>query len=245
MNRPPAFQFYPKDWLDFRVQRMSLAAQGAYLKILCFMWADSHDQCSILDDNGLLSRGLGTTVEQWLELRKEIQCESDPIFEQKSGYLVSARLRHEAAKQRKYRKAQSEKGKRSAQHRLTHGSTSVEPEHQPGANSSSSSSLNSYRERKGSGGKVELNGHGPSFEVFWAAYPKKEGKGACRRWWAEHKPDDVFLGLMLGKIDQAKQTPKWKDQGGKFIPMPATWLNQERWEDEYRSTAQRKEPIPL
>jgi hypothetical protein len=38
MNRPPAFQFYPKDWLDFRVQRMSLAAQGAYMKILCFMW---------------------------------------------------------------------------------------------------------------------------------------------------------------------------------------------------------------
>lgn len=138
MNRPPAFQFYPKDWLDFRVQRMSLAAQGAYLKILCFMWADSQDQCSILDDNALIARGLGTAVEQWLELRQEIQCESDPIFEQKSSYLVSARLRHEATKQRKYRKAQSEKGKRSAQHRLNHGSTRAEPKHQPEGDSSSS-----------------------------------------------------------------------------------------------------------
>jgi len=51
MNRPPAFQFYPKDWFDFKVQRMSLAAQGAYLKLLCFMWTDSKDQCSIPDDN--------------------------------------------------------------------------------------------------------------------------------------------------------------------------------------------------
>jgi|CXWL01.1.fsa_nt_gi uncharacterized protein YdaU (DUF1376 family) len=243
MNRAPAFQFYPKDWLDFRVQRMSLAAQGAYLKLLCFMWADSKDQCSIQDDNSLLSRGLGTAVEQWLELRKEIQCESDPIFEQKSGCLVSARLKHESAKQRKYRKSQSEKGKRSAQHRFNHGSTVAEPKHQPERNSSSS--LNSYRERKELCGKVEVNGHGPSFEVFWAAYPKKEGKGACRRWWKEHRPDDVLLGLMLAKIDQAKQTPKWKDQGGKFVPMPATWLHQERWDDEYQAAVQRKEPLPL
>jgi uncharacterized protein YdaU (DUF1376 family) len=242
MNRPPAFQFYPKDWLDFRVQRMSLAAQGAYLKILCFMWADSHNQCTILDDNALIARGLGTTVEHWLELRQEIQCESDPIFDQKDGCLVSARLRHEAQKQHKYRKIQSQKGKRSAEHRLNRGLTTVEPMHQPEGNSSSS--VNN-REKKGLRCKVELNGHGPSFELFWAAYPKKEGKGACRRWWKEHKPDDVLLGLMLAKIEQAKKTPKWKEQQGKFIPMPATWLNQERWEDEYQAATQRKERIPL
>jgi uncharacterized protein YdaU (DUF1376 family) len=117
---------------------MSLAAQGAYLKLLCFMWADSHDQCSILDDNALIARGLGTTVEQWLELRAEIQCESDPIFEQKSGCLLSARLRHEADKQRKYRKNQSAKGKRSAQQRFNRSSTVVQPMYQPEGNSSSS-----------------------------------------------------------------------------------------------------------
>jgi len=84
VNRPPAFQFYPKDWLNFRVQRMSLAAQGAYIKILCFMWTDSGNQYSIIDNNELLARAIGTRVEQWLQLRVEIQCESDPIFEEKS-----------------------------------------------------------------------------------------------------------------------------------------------------------------
>jgi len=121
VNRPPAFQFYPKDWLDFRVQRMSLAAQGAYIKILCFMWTDSGNQYSIIDNNELLARAIGTRVEQWLQLRVEIQCESDPIFEEKNWHLVSARLRHEARKQRNYRQLQAEKGKRSAQQRLNRG----------------------------------------------------------------------------------------------------------------------------
>ena len=141
MNRAPAFQFYPKDWLDFRVQRMSLEAQGAYLKLLCFMWADSDDQCSVIDNNDLLARAIGTTVETWLKLRTEIQCESDQIFEEKRGRLVSARLRHEAGKQRKYQKLQAEKGKRSAQIRFNRGSAVVEPEHQRDGNSFSSSSL--------------------------------------------------------------------------------------------------------
>ena len=127
MSRPPAFQFYPRDWLDFKVQRMSLAAQGAYLKILCFMWNDSQDQCSIVDDNELLARGLGTAVEQWLELRTEIQRDSEPIFDVEEGRLVSGRLKREATIQRKYRKQQAEKGKRSAQQRLNRGSTGVEP----------------------------------------------------------------------------------------------------------------------
>ena len=146
MNRPPAFQFYPKDWLDFRVQRMSLAAQGAYMKILCFMWSDSEDQCSIIDDDRLIATSLGLTtveqrlpsVEQWLLLRAEIQHETDPIFEQKDGRLYSKRLRQEAEKQALYRKSQSNKGKWDrtvVKPRLNNGLTG----RQPKANSSSSS----------------------------------------------------------------------------------------------------------
>lgn len=147
MNKAPAFQFYPKDWLEFKVQRMSLAAQGAYIKILCYMWNDSKDQCSILDDNDLISRAISTTVEQWLKLREEIQRENDPILQEKNGYLVSARLRHEATKQRKYRKTQSDKGKKSAQQRLNNGSTAVEPLYQPEGNPSSSSSSSKEKDK--------------------------------------------------------------------------------------------------
>ena len=156
--------------------------------------------------------------------------------------MISPYLRQEAAKQRKYRKSQSEKGKKSAEVRLNRGATVVQPMYQPEGNSSSSLK---DREREEPRCEVELNGHGPSFEVFWAAYPKHEAEKLCRQWWAKHKPDEVLLGVMLAKIEQAKQTKKWKDQGGKFIPMPATWLNQERWNDEYHVARQQKERIPL
>ena len=123
MNRSPAFQFYPKDWLDFRVQRMSLAAQGAYLKILCYMWADSKDQCSLEDNDELIPRALGTSQETWMRLKTEIQHESDPIFKKENGLLISERLREEALKQKKYRKLQAKKGKSSSLQRLNRGST--------------------------------------------------------------------------------------------------------------------------
>ncbi len=245
MNRPPAFQFYPREWFDFRVQRMSLEAQGAYIKLLCYMWNDSDDQCSLLDNDECLARAVGTTVEHWRKLRNEIQWESDPILNEKHGRLLSSRLRDAAASQRKYRKAQSDKGKRSAEQRFNRGSTAVQPKPQPETHSSSSSSLHSYRERKRSPTVNGLNGHRSSFEVFWQAYPKKEGKGACRNWWGRNAPDEMLLHIMLTKIEQAKQTKKWQDEDGKFIPMPATWLNQERWDDEYTQVTMEKEPIPL
>jgi hypothetical protein len=221
VNRAPAFQFYPKDWLDFRVQRMSLAAQGAYVKLLCFMWADSEDQCSIIDSNDLLARAVGTTVDEWAALRKEIQCESDPILMERNGRLVSLRLKHVAADQRKYRQMQAEKGKRSAQQRFNRGSTVVQPMYQPNGNSSSSSSL-SYKEKEGCFADISANGNGFSFDAFWAAYPRKEGKGRCRAWWKQRKPEPDLVAIMLDKIAQAKQTKQWKDNDGQFIPMPST-----------------------
>lgn len=148
MNRAPAFQFYAKDWLDFRVQRMTFASQGAYIKLLAFMWADSADQCSVINNDELISRALGTSVDTWQRFKTEIQFKSDPILIEKDGFLISERLKEEARKQRKYRKLQSEKGRKSSLQRLNHGSTVDQPEHQPEANSSSSSSSSSSLQKQ-------------------------------------------------------------------------------------------------
>lgn len=69
------------------------------------------------------------------------------------------------------------------------------------------------------------------FARFWEAYPNKTGKGAAERAFAKaltkiggHDPP----GVMLAALERVK--PTWRDS--QFIPHPATWLNQERWEDE-------------
>lgn len=139
-DRPPAFQFYAKDWRDVKVRRMSLAAQGAYMSILADMWVDSKDQCSILDCNAFIARSLGISLNDWMELRGEIQHEHEPLLVEENGRFISSRLKSEVIKQRKFRKLQSDKGKRSAEVRSNRGSTVVQPYGQPKVNSSSSSS---------------------------------------------------------------------------------------------------------
>lgn len=38
---------------------------------------------------------------------------------------------------------------------------------------------------------------------------------------------------LLTAISAAKETEQWRRDGGAYIPYPATWLRQERWDDEH------------
>lgn len=68
------------------------------------------------------------------------------------------------------------------------------------------------------------------FEVFWKSYPRKVGKGACRKIWMRRKFDEETLDKMLETITWQKKTVQWQNK--QFIPHPSTWLNQERFDDE-------------
>ena len=37
---------------------------------------------------------------------------------------------------------------------------------------------------------------------------------------------------MVSAISAQKQSRQWRENNGQYIPNPATWLNQRRWEDE-------------
>lgn len=74
------------------------------------------------------------------------------------------------------------------------------------------------------------------FAEFWDAYPKKVGKQNAERAFGKAVADvpdrRVLLGVMLTAISQQKRSQQWVKDGGMFIPHPATWLNQRRWEDQ-------------
>ena len=81
------------------------------------------------------------------------------------------------------------------------------------------------------------------FERFWAVYPRKVGKGAAKRSFLKYKPDDALTEKMIGAVEAQKQTEQWKRDGGQYIPHPATWLNQMRWEDELMPEAPRQDTV--
>jgi len=70
------------------------------------------------------------------------------------------------------------------------------------------------------------------FETVWREYPRKVGKGAARKVWARLQPDTEMVQKIHDAIAWQRHQPQWLKDHGAFIPHLATWLNQERWEDE-------------
>ena len=87
---------------------------------------------------------------------------------------------------------------------------------------------------KGNAGDFSAKAEEPddaAFERFWAAYPKKQGKGAARKAFDKARTK-VTPEAMLSAVERQSRSPQWNRDDGRYIPMPATWLNQERWDDE-------------
>jgi uncharacterized protein YdaU (DUF1376 family) len=254
MSTTPAFQFYVNDWLSStKISTMTPSEEGAYIRLLCYCWNDP--DCTLPDDDEVLAR-LSRLGEGWFNGGSTALRRCFMPHPKKPGRLFNSRLLDERKKQEAWRKKSREGGIQSGKTRaktrdlkeksggsavegwLKNGSTVVRSKREPKGNSSSSSSVLKTKNKT-----LVLNGHMSGFNIFWMNYPRKKSKGQAEKAWTKLQPDDVLLGLMLGKLDQAKQTPQWTKDNGEFIPHPASWLNSKGWEDEF--SAPKKERLPL
>jgi hypothetical protein len=72
----------------------------------------------------------------------------------------------------------------------------------------------------------------PAFTQFWTAYPRKLNKAKAEQAWVKHACATI-LPQILKAVRDAKASPDWSKDGGQFIPHPASWLNNRRWEDDF------------
>ena len=56
--------------------------------------------------------------------------------------------------------------------------------------------------------------------------------------WAK-ATDKPGVQEIIGKINELKATKEWQKDGGQFIPHPATWLNEGRWDDTVKVDVSR------
>lgn len=80
------------------------------------------------------------------------------------------------------------------------------------------------------------------FARFWEAYPVKVKKPVAKIEW--NKLVDPCVELyekIIAAVERYKQTSRWKENNGAYIPYPETFLQDRRWEDEIRVTEQKKE----
>lgn len=70
------------------------------------------------------------------------------------------------------------------------------------------------------------------FQQFWEVYPKKVGKKAAWTAWRT-ATDRPATEQILQAVSIFKQSEQWTREKGRYIPHPATWIHQGRWDDEF------------
>jgi hypothetical protein len=88
-----------------------------------------------------------------------------------------------------------------------------------------------------------------NFDRWYSCYPKKQARESARKAWEKQKLDRIFSTIMIKSrafVEHYRATGKMD-----FLPMPATFLNQRRWEDEFdtkptpESRAVESKPVDL
>ena len=93
------------------------------------------------------------------------------------------------------------------------------------------------KEEKGSLRSHRLRPSGDdNFDEFWAAYPRRAGRDDAKSALAKALRRVTMADIMLALYRQV-----WPDDP-RYIPYPATWLNQGRWADDPLAAA--PEPVP-
>lgn len=219
MNRPPAFQFYPKDFLsDMNVITMTMEERGYYITLLCMCWIE-----------GCLKGGC-QMVEAFVKQRSSID-KICSCFYVKNGDLYHKRLDAERQKQIEWREKSSQGGKISGEkRRMKGGAKGGSRVVQPKSNQRATlqSSVFSLHNKD-----IRAN----QFEIFWQAYPKKKDKQNSYKAFLKINPQNGTLEKMLEAIEAQKKTEDWIKDEGRYIPLPTTWLNGKRWEDEVKASA--------
>ena len=125
-RKAPAVQIYIGDFLN-GTRFMSNAQVGLYMRLLLEQadnGAVSQDVIDNLHINGKDSAGLWETIQQ-------------KFIKGEDGQYRNAKMQNVIEERERFRLKQSDKGKKSAERRFNHGSTTVQPDGQPKVNSGS------------------------------------------------------------------------------------------------------------
>ncbi len=70
------------------------------------------------------------------------------------------------------------------------------------------------------------------FERLWQLYPRQDAKEDARRAWDKLRPSRELCREMSMGLARQAASPKWQEEGGRYIPLLSTWLNGRRWRDQ-------------
>lgn len=81
------------------------------------------------------------------------------------------------------------------------------------------------------------------FERFYAEYPRHEARKKALEAWNRLEPDPETQTQILADVKHRAQTV-WLGKDRQFIPLPASYLNGRRWEDEIGGLSRNGTALP-
>ena len=234
------FPFYPDRWLTSRRLRVcSPAARGVLIDLMAMAWEDGGKVCEELD---VLASSMGLSPDALQGLLDELTRRERITITNRKGLPPTIHvppLEAIHAEAIAYIVARREDGKRGADarykgaHRDPIGGLQgayplTGPELTGTDRTGSDQNIPEGKKGKSTfkgGLKGEIE---EGFNQFWSAYPRKDGKAAAEKAWP--KVSDC-LPAILAALEWQRNLEGWTKEGGKYIPMPSTYLNGRRWED--------------
>ena len=228
MSSLPYIKFYPSDWLSEESLRLvSVAARGLWIDLLCLM-AKSERRGYLQVNGGVnptlvqVGKLVGLSEAEITPLLHELKqagtCSVDPI----NGMLFSRRLVRDTEL---YNQA------------VNYGSKGGNPKLKKRRSNRVNPPVNLNRQPPLGSNMGSGNGISdplPIEEQIYRAYPRKEAKQAALA--AIRKVLDQrgeWRAKLLGKvIEYATAVAGWPESDRQYVPHPATWFNQGRYEDD-------------
>lgn len=243
-EQAPSFQFYPRELLTSRaVLTMSLDARGAYLLLLCHAWL-SEEPGTLPNDDSLLAT-LSGAGSRWPELREQVARAFDVTEHQwRQLRMIEARKAQKRRYDRARKGADITNKRRIAPAPDTNGSepTATAPSFAFASSSSSASAKKETEHMSDSRrtparvrrAKPERQPEPEPYPAWYAVYPRheKRSEGAEAYRAALLRAGSDSLVLLAGARRYAAAVRERGLTPDK-IALPASWLNADRWTDEY------------
>ena len=230
MAKAPYFPLMVRNILCSRTYAtMSGDSAKAFWYLLCESWLQIPRATLPNDDNELASMSRLNRV-QWDGIKSDVmRAFKVGTCEEHKGRLYSELLLEIS---RKFENNQRFNNKNANKSRIKREvNTSVQANANANANGINSQDLIKSGNTN-TKGNPNLSDMGDKFETWYTEYPKKQARGDAEKAWKALGPDAELIQTMIEAVKVQRGTDDWMKEGGKFIPLPASWIRQKRWLDK-------------
>lgn len=197
--------------------RLTTEQHGAYLLLLMDYWRSGR----LPDNDQVLSQIAKLSPDAWSNARAMLE----QFFSIEDGFWVHKRVEQELQ--------QAVDNKTKNHRRAVDAANARWKNQENNATSNANSNAQAMLKQCPSPSPSPLptkDIYTEAFNEFWKVYPKREDKKKAAQAFAKVK---VPLETLLNSLNKQIKSKEWfKKEKYEFIPLPTTWLNGCRWEDE-------------